>query len=384
MIIARSSEDAALGLAWLCGCAGYSLLTLLGKVKPADLWSASVRRLHQWGVGSRVALSFVERRDRFSLQDARARLAEAGIRFIAFGSPDYPRRLKHLACPPAGLFLRGEDETWKRLLRMPCLTIVGTRGSTPYGTRVVDAFARVFAARGVAVVSGMALGIDGRAHEAALHESGLTVAVLGCGADRPYPPTHRSLYDRICHEGIVLSELPPGSAPARWTFPRRNRLLAALGDATLVVEASVTSGALQTADWALELGRPVFAVPGNIDSPRQGGCNQLVYSGASPALEPGVTLEDFLFQTRIGRADDGVARTMSEPAPRPPEGTMLSGQIALGADRILEALAEGPQTVDSIIERTDLGARGVAIAIGSLEIVGMVRRVGPGLYIRAP
>ncbi len=168
------------------------------------------------------------------------------------------------------------------------MTIVGTRRATPYGLRATEAFASAFAAAGVAVVSGMALGIDGRAHQAALDAGGLTVAVLGCGADVVYPQRHRGLYESISEDGVVLSELPPGTPPARWTFPHRNRLLAALGDAVLVTEGSRTSGALQTAGWALELGRPVFAVPGPIAMDCHEGCNRLLYDGAGPALDPWV------------------------------------------------------------------------------------------------
>ncbi len=185
------------------------------------------------------------------------------------------------------------------------MTIVGTRKATAYGARAAEAFAAAFASRGVAVVSGMALGIDGRAHRASLEVGGLTVGVLGCGADIVYPRSHRTLYERILEQGVILSELPPGTPPGRWTFPQRNRLLAALGDAVLVVEGSRLSGAMQTADRSLELGRPVFAVPGPISVESHSGCNQLLYEGAVPAVDPCVTVEDFFLQTRIHTNESG-------------------------------------------------------------------------------
>jgi DNA processing protein len=230
----------------------------------------------------------------------------------------------------------------------------------------------------------MALGVDARAHEAAMKAGGLTIAVLGCGPDIVYPRRNRQLYDKAAESGVVVSELPPGTAPARWTFPHRNRLLAALGDAVLVVEASRTSGALQTASWALELGRPVFSVPGPIYADGHRGCNLLLYEGACPAVEPCVTVEDFLLQTRIERG----RRQVSEGGHRKTlGGTGQSCSVHNPGSRngtVLEALTFDPSSVDCLIERTGLTAREVTAALAELELAGLAARAGPGTYIRAP
>jgi DNA processing protein len=252
------------------------------------------------------------------------------------------------------------------------------------GVRATEAFASAFSARGVAVVSGMALGVDGRAHEATLDTGGLTMAVLGCGADIVYPPRHLSLYRRIAKDGIVASELPPGAAPAQWTFPHRNRLLAALGDGVLVVEASITSGALQTAARALEIGRPIFSVPGSIFVEGHTGCNMLLYDGAAPAFHPRLTVEDFLRQTRIERGRRRARRPRQfagyRDSPTPHSG---SAADARGL-RVLEALASGPSSMDGLMVCTGLAARELNIALAELELGGLVGRAGPGIYIRAP
>jgi len=233
------------------------------------------------------------------------------------------------------------------------------------------------------------------------------VAVLGCGVDVVYPQRNRGLYEWISRDGVVLSELPPGTPPARWTFPHRNRLLAALGDAVLVTEGSQTSGALQTAGWALELGRPVFAVPGPITMDGHEGCNRLLYDGAGPALDPGVAVEDFLLQTRIerqerretgrpaegdgGRADSSARGSLGAPGSaggaagwRSSPAGYRSQVTGTCAGSILEALEQGGCSVDSLVGHTGLATRQLTAALAEMELMGLVKRGGPGLYIRAP
>jgi DNA processing protein len=226
----------------------------------------------------------------------------------------------------------------------------------------------------------MALGIDGRAHLAALDGVTLTAAVLGCGVDVVYPARHRRLYSRVVEEGLVLSELPPGTTPARWTFPARNRLLAALGDAVVVVEGSRVSGALQTAGAALELGRPVFAVPGQITSEGHQGCNWLIYDGAAPAVEPCVTVEEFFHRTRIERLN----REAVAPASVLPGDDDLAASTGCLRATVIEALEAGAWSVDTVADRTGLETRQVAAALARLEMDGAITRCGGGRYIRAP
>jgi DNA protecting protein DprA len=265
--------------------------------------------------------------------------------------------------------------------------VVGTRKATGYGVRAAEAFAAAFASRGVAVVSGMALGIDGRAHRASLEVGGLTIAVLGCGADIAYPRSHKTLSERITEQGVLLSELPPGTPPGRWTFPQRNRLLAALGDAVLVVEGSRLSGSMQTANRALELGRPVFVVPGPISVESHSGCNQLLYEGAAPAVDPCVTVEDFFLQTRILRKESGrdiLAADGTSATRDMPTGTARRGSEKPQGESILTALDGGPCSVDDLMEVVGLNARQVNVALAELEVMGRIVRAGPGQFIRAP
>jgi DNA processing protein len=380
----RAGFMGALGLAWLSESGCHSLLRLLGREGPEAIWRASRRQLVAWGIAPRAALRFEERRRSFVTAEALATLARTGLGFLPFGSRRYPPELVHLTFPPAGLFFRAAEEALERLAVSPRITIVGTRKATADGLRTARAFSSAFAAWNIAVVSGMALGIDAEAHRAALQSGGLTIAVLGCGADIPYPRCYRGLYEQIGAGGIVLSELPPGTCPSRWTFPNRNRLLAALGDAVLVVEASQTSGALQTADRALELGRPVFGVPGSIYAEGYRGCNMLLHQGATPALDPFATVEEFLLQTRIERG----RRQPSTRSGLAADGHRTRGDLGRVRDPkkegILRTLASAPCSVDALVARTSLTVREVTGALAELELEGLVTRAGPGAYIRAP
>lgn len=381
--LSRSEEKAALGLAWSGVSGGSNVLKLLNDIGPLAIWKASERRLVGWGIGSKAAEAFGFSRARFNEVEAAVKLGELGIRFVAFGSRLYPPELRHLEYPPAGLFLKGSCEAWRGLLETPRVTVVGTRKATADGLRAAEMFVQHFCARGIAVVSGMALGIDAKAHKAALEIDGSTVAVLGCGADVVYPRCHRWLYQRLGEDGVIASELPPGTLPTRWSFPRRNRLLAALGDAAIVIEGSNTSGALQTARWALDLGRPVFTVPGSIFRQGSEGCNALLYQGAIPAICPELTVEDFLKETRIVRG----ARSVTEQG-RPAtgeQGTLPLADITGAAGlKVLEALEAGPETVDGLVMLTGMTVREICVALGELEVGGVVGRGGPGIYLRAP
>lgn len=379
----RGVYEAALGLAWLSSSGCHTLLRLLSREGPEALWTASTRQLLEWGLAPQAVARYQQKKRGFALADAERSMRPSAMEFIPFGSRLYPTELAHLAFPPAGLFFRGERDALERLLSYPRVTIVGTRRATAYGLRAAEAFSAAFAAQGVTVISGMALGIDTQAHKAVLESDGLTVAVLGCGADVVYPRRHRAVYDRIVAGGLVVSEFPPGTPPSRWTFPHRNRLLGALGDAIVIVEASQCSGALQTVDEGLELGRAVFSIPGPINVDGHRGCNMLLYQGAVPALDPSVTVEDFLLLTRIER---GVRRP--DPIPRHtrngPRGDDRSRVRDPGLQVILQTLASAPCSVETLMERTGLAVREVTAALGQLESAGLVSRGGPGLFIRAP
>ena len=236
-----------------------------------------------------------QRFDRFRREfDERAYLAglaARGLRWLGRSSPGFPQSLAAIFDTPAGLFLRGNGEL--DVLDRPAVAIVGARSCSAYGAEVARMLGRELAAAGLVVISGLARGVDGHVHRGALEAGGLTVAVLGCGVDRDYPAAHAELATRIGQRGLVVSEYAPGVEPAPWRFPARNRIVAGLAQATVVVEARERSGALITADLALEEGREVFAVPGEITSSLSAGSNRLLRNGATPLTAVGDVLEAF-------------------------------------------------------------------------------------------
>ena len=258
---------------------------------------------------------------------------------ITRAAPGYPPLLTELHDPPARLFLDGDAE----LLAGPAVAVVGARSCSSYGSHVARALGRELAAAGVVVVSGLARGIDGEAHRGAL-DAGATVAVLGCGIDRDYPRAHADLARRIREKGLVISEYPPRTEPAPWRFPARNRIIAGLALATVVVEARSRSGALSTADFALELGRDVFAVPGEITAALSAGTNELLRQGAAPLLS----------------AADVLSALGLEPARRPPP------DLSAAAADVLVILADGPRVVDELVARSRRTSGEVAAALVEL------------------
>jgi DNA processing protein len=270
---------------------------------------------------------------------------------LRLGRPGYPELLAAIYDPPQRLFLRGSRP---ELLAGPCIAIVGARACSTYGSHVARALGRTLAAAGAVVVSGLARGIDGEAHRGALEASGTTVAVLGCGIDRDYPAVHSGLSRRIAESGLLVSEYGPGIEPAPWRFPARNRIIAGLCAATVVVEARDRSGALITADLALEEGRDVLAVPGEITSSLSAGTNALLKLGAAPCTSADDVLELF-----------GLA---SEARPAP--------SVDGPAKDVLAAL---PGAADDVARTTGLDARVVAVALAKLELAGLASE-GDGIF----
>jgi DNA processing protein len=279
------------------------------------------------------------------------RAAGAGAQIIASGDSDYPIRLAELPDPPPVLFAIGALE-W---LREPCVAIVGTRRATSYGERVTFEIAGALARAGVTVISGMARGIDGVAHRAALATCGGTVAVLGTGVDVAYPAAHRALHEEIATRGLLLSEELPGDRASGGSFPKRNRIIAALAHAIIVVEAPHRSGALITAMHGLELNRIIAAVPGPIDVPQSAGSNTLLRDGAIVIAE----LADAL--ALVG-ATSPVARAPST-APELSDLTQRAVWLAL----------ESPAPdLDALAARASLPARRCLAAVSALELTGAI------------
>ncbi len=268
----------------------------------------------------------------------------------------FPPRLRAIFDPPPAVYLRGTGEP--ELLGRRAVGVVGARSCSPYGAQVARMLGRDLAAAGLVVVSGLARGIDGEAHRGALESGGPTVGVLGCGIDRDYPAVNASLSRRMEDGGLVISEYEAGVEPAPWRFPARNRIIAGLCEAVVVVEARERSGALITADFALEEGREVFAVPGEITSALSVGSNALLRLGATPLTGPGDVLEALGIERAPATAEPDVSET---------------------ARRVLVLVRDAPSGADELVARASLAAGALSVALTELELAGLVA-AADGVY----
>lgn len=296
-----------------------------------------------------------------------AQLQRLGAKVLTLADAAYPALLREIHDPPPVLYVRGnlapQDEH--------AVAIVGSRRATEYGLRVAREIAAHLARAGVTVVSGLARGIDAAAHRGALSAGGRTLAVLGCGIDQCYPPEHASLRDAIIAQGAVLSEFALGTAPDRWRFPTRNRVISGLCLATVLIETPTDSGAMITADLALEQGREVFAVPGNVDTFASRGCNLLIKEGAT-LVE---CAEDILEALNLS-----TVALKEAPPDQPPLPIPLTPE----AERVLTLLGPAQKHVDAITAESGLSASQVLSALTLLEMKGAVRRLPGNFYILVP
>jgi DNA processing protein len=345
--VAVAGAEAGVEPAWLARRAGG----------PQALAGLSRRSLVRLGAPGDFASALVRAR---SMDVARYRLGLAGRGIGCVGADDagFPAELCELADPPVAVFSRGTLPLEPAARRV---AIVGSRRSSDAGLRLARDLARFAAGSGVTVVSGLALGIDAAAHAGALDAGGPTVAVLGCGVDVIYPKTNAGLFRRVEREGLLVSEYPPGTPPAPWRFPARNRLIAALAGTLLVVEARARSGALITADHALDLGRDVLAVPGSPAASGAAGTNGLLKAGAG-LVEDAADLAGWL----------GVA---------PPAARAVS--LPADAARALDALAREPADADALAARLGRSPAEVAAAVVRLELEGLIARDAGGRLIPA-
>jgi DNA processing protein len=279
---------------------------------------------------------------------------------IALGDALYPGALLQTADPPLLLYALGRAE----LLGAPSVAVVGSRNPTPQGLDNARAFAAHLARSGYAVVSGLALGIDGAAHEGALAAGGATIAVVGTGLDRVYPRRHLELARRIAAQGVIASEFGLGMPPLEANFPRRNRIIAGLARGTLVVEAALRSGSLITARAAADAGREVFAIPGSIHAPQSRGCHALLKQGAK--LVDGA--EDILDELEPGAREGAAAET--------------TGTAVRDGDALLEALGHDPVSLDALVARTGFAPEVLSARLLELELEGAVARLPGQLFQR--
>jgi DNA processing protein len=293
------------------------------------------------------------------------RVEQAGATLIPFTAAAYPSRLRMIADPPPLLYAKGqlcaEDNK--------AVAVVGSRSASEYGRRVARHLCRDLASLGFTVISGMARGLDGEAHEATLNAGGRTIAVLGSGVDRPYPPEHEKLYHRISESGAVLSEFPMGTGPLAFNFPARNRLISGLSLGVVVVEATEKSGSLITAALALEQGREVFAVPGEAGASRSRGTHRLIRQGAK-LVETAADIVEEIAPQLLDRARG--SRSCAQRA--------LPQQARAEARRVFALLQERPAQIDEVIERSGLSPAEVSEILLDLELQGYVRQLAGKRY----
>lgn len=296
-------------------------------------------------------------------------------RVVALGDPAYPPSLLDIEDPPLVLYLMGQlPASWPAAVAM-----VGSRNPTPPGLENARLFSRSFAQSGLTVVSGLALGVDGASHEGALEGAApgqlATIAVVGTGLDRVYPRQHLELARRIAGAGLLVSEYPLGTPPLAQNFPQRNRLIAALSQGTLVVEAALKSGSLITARQAAEQGREVFAIPGSIHSTQSRGCHLLIKQGAKLVESAQDVLEELPTLTRH-------RRTAASPAAAGHDSQHRQDEDAFGESGLLAALGFDPVSLDALVARTGMSAADLLAGLLELELAGHVARLPGGLFQR--
>jgi DNA processing protein len=364
----RVDVAAALTLAHLPGLGAVGYARLTGRFgSAAGALSAGPGRLKDEAeVGEALARAIAGARADDEVGRLMGWAAQAGVRILPLEDPDYPRLLAQIPDPPPILYVKGEG-----LARAGrAVAVVGSRWITPYGRHVTEGLCRDFARAGMTVVSGMALGVDGRAHRATLDAGGNTVAVLGVGLDRVYPPEHGRLFGEITEAGAVVSEFPPGTKPLGANFPRRNRVISGLSLGVVVVEARKGSGSLITARLAADQCREVFAVPGNVDQPGSSGTNALIRGGATLATSARDVMQELLPQLAAA------APAGTDAAFPVPEGVSALGR------RVLAELGTVPVAPDLLAERLGTPAAELMGALSEAELLGLVERLPGGRYVR--
>ncbi len=335
-----------------------ALLAHFGTAQAA--WEAAPAALRSAGLPEQATQNLLKLRADVDPHSLWAELERHNTRLLTWDDPDYPRRLKEIDQPPPVLYLRGSLTTrddW-------AVAIVGTRRITSYGRQVTEELAAFLAHNGVTVVSGLARGVDSVAHAAAIKAGGRTLAVLGSGVDQIYPPENRQLALEIAANGGILSDYALGTPPDAVNFPPRNRIIAGLSLAVVVVEAGLKSGALITAQFAIEQGCEVFAVPGNIYAPQSVGANALLRQGAQPLTRP----EDLLDALDLAQ----VTERQSARQVLPVDATEASLFALLGAE---------PQHVDELGLQAGLPIEKVSATLALMELKGLVRQVGGMQYV---
>ncbi len=338
-----------------------ALLSRFGSLSRA--WSASRTELRSAGLGDGTVRAIAAARPEIDPDAEMERLADRGVRVLTWDDPAYPAQLNAIDDSPPVIYVRGEIQPADGL----AVAVVGTRRPTPYGRQVAEEMAHELAANGVTVVSGLARGIDGIAHRAAMAAGGRTLAVMACGLDMVYPPEHARLATEIIGRGALITEQPLGTQPRGDYFPRRNRILSGLSLGVLVVEGDQKSGALITADLANDQGRDVFAVPGSIFSPQSRGTNLKIQRGEAKLV---IKVADVLEELNL------------QAVPQQLEMQELIPATDTEAE-LLRHISKEPVHIDEMCRESGLPAATVSSLLAMMELKGMVREVGTKAYVRS-
>jgi DNA processing protein len=323
-------------------------------------WEAPPMGWLSAGISQKVVNQFLMVRQQVDLERVMEKASANGVEILTWQDAEYPRRLKEIDQSPPVLFVKGSisvEDDW-------AVAVVGTRRVTPYGRQVADELGCFLAQNGITVVSGLARGVDAIAHQSALQAGGRTFAVLGNGVDVIYPPEHRKLASEISRQGALISDYPLGTQPDGVNFPPRNRIISGLSLATVVVEAGEKSGALITAEFAVEQGRDVFAVPGSILAAQSQGTNQLIEQGARPLLRMSEILEALKL----------------EQIPEKQQARKLAPMTG-DEKKLLTHLSSEPVHIDQLCEMTGLPITDVSATLTMMELKGFVSQVGGMNYV---
>lgn len=328
----------------------------------AAAWKAPTQTLKAAGLDRRSIDNLLAARKQLNPEAELSKVIRRGYEVYCWDHQGYPTNLRKIPLPPPVLYVRGRIEDQDEL----SVAIVGTRQVSPYGREVAHELGRELARHGVTVVSGLALGVDAVAHQAAVDAGGRTIAVLGSGVDQIYPARNRRLALQVIEQGALVSEYPLGTKPEASNFPPRNRIISGLSLAVVVVEAGKRSGALITAGFAAEQGRDVFAVPGSILSPGSDGCNRLIQDGAIPVTSTKDLLESLQLANVVAHKEARVT------VPASPEEEL-----------ILQHVTTEPQHMNEIMRAAPLDTSEVSSLLAMMELKGLVRQVGLMQYVRA-
>ncbi len=361
-----TQQEALLVLNAIPGLTGPGIKKLISTFGSAEqILLQQQPALLELGLNQNLVMNIVYFPKHKFLEEEYRRMQQVGVKFITILDEAYPESLRTISGAPIVLYVKGDTS----LLTAPSIALVGSRKASYYGLKVSHEFASTFAKAGIAVVSGLALGVDAASHQGALQGKGKTVAVLGCGLNHIYPKENTKLFESIGQEGLLVSEFPMDTAPLTYNFPRRNRIISGLSMATVVIEAALRSGALITVDYALGQNKDVFVVPGNIDSVSSGGTNLLIKEGAKIALSAQDVLEEI-----------GVIIQSELEVEAKKEKIHVS--LSVEEYKIYELIESVPSHIDLISARSDQDIGSLMGQMLNLELKGVIKQLPGQYYIR--